>query len=87
MRCAASEAHESTFECRGAGSSFEGGQGIAGEQASCVNHRDAIGEQLDLGQSVGSEEQGSIALAKNLGLQETAKFGGGDSVQTARGLI
>ena len=87
MRGAAGEAHESVFESCGAGGSFEGGQRVAGEQTSRVDDRDAIGEQLDLGQSMGGEEQGSIAAAQDLRLQKAAKFGGGDSVQTARGLI
>lgn len=68
MRVAASEPQESFFESGGAGGVFEGGQSVAGEQAAGVDDGDAIGEQLDLGQSVGGEEQGSIAAAEDLGL-------------------
>jgi hypothetical protein len=41
--------HESAFESCGARDIFERGQGVANKQASGVDNRDAIGEQLDLG--------------------------------------
>jgi len=66
---------------------FESGQCVASEEAPGVDNRDAIGEKFDLGQSVRGEEQGSIAAAENLGLEEAAKFGSGDSVKAARGFI
>ena len=87
MRGAAGEVHESVFERCRTGASFESGQRVAGEQAPRVDDRDPIGELLDLRQRVGSEEQGSIAAAQDLGLQKAAKLRGGDSVQTARGFI
>ena len=87
MRGATGEAHESVFESCGAGGSLEGCQSVASEEAAGVDNRDAIGEQLDLGQRVRGEEQGSIAAAENLGLEEAAKFGSGDDVETSRWFI
>jgi len=83
----ARKAKESVFESSRASGSFECGQCIASEQASIVDNRDAVGEKLYLGQSVRGEEQGSIAEAQDLGLQEAAKLGSGDGIKTARWLI
>jgi hypothetical protein len=86
--CAApAEAEESFFERSSARAVLESGKCVASQKAPSVDNRDAIGEQLDLGQSVGGEEQGSIATAENLGLQKAAKFESGDSVQAARRFI
>lgn len=87
MWCASGEAHKSVFESSRAGDSFECGERIASEEASIVDNRDAVGEKFYLRQSVRGEEQGSIAEAQNLGLQEAAKFGSGDGVETAGWLI
>ncbi len=87
MRCASGEAHKGVFQSSGAGGLFEGSKSIASEQASIVDNRDAIGEKLNLRQSVRGEEKGSVAAAQNLGLQEAAKLGSGDGVKTARWLI
>jgi len=87
VRCASGEAHKGVFEISCAGGSFECSQSIASEQASIVDNGDAVGEKFYLGQSVRGKEQGSIAAAQNLGLQEAAKLGSGDGVKTARWLI
>jgi hypothetical protein len=87
VRCASREAHKDVFESCGAGGSFECSQSIASEQAPIVDNRDSVSEKFYLRQSVRGEEQGSIAAAQNLGLQEAAKLGSGDGVKTARWLI
>lgn len=81
------EAEEGVFERSGAGFVLESGQGVASEETPGANHRDAVGEQFDLRQSVRGEKKGSIAAAKDLRFQEAAKFGSSDGVQTARGFI
>ncbi len=83
----AGEAEECVFESRGAGGSFEGGKSVASEEASGVDHGDAVGEEFDLGQSVRGEEQRSIAAAEDFGFEEAAKIGGGDRVEAAGGFI
>lgn len=87
MRAAPGDAHENIFQGHSAGSPLEGGKRVAGEEAPGVDNCDTVGEQFDLWQSVGGEEQGSIAAAKHLGFEEAAKFGSGDSVQAARRFI
>ena len=52
MRSAPGEAQESVFQSGGAGGSFEGGERVAGEESPGIDNRNAIGEELNLGQSV-----------------------------------
>ena len=53
---------------------FEGCKCAASEKAAGVDNRDAVGEQLYLGQSVRREEQRGIPAAEDFGLQEVAKL-------------
>ena len=66
---------------------FSSAERTASQQASSVNDGDAIGEELDFRERVGSEEQSCLTGPENLGFQETAKLGGANGVETARRLI
>jgi len=59
----------------------------ASQQPAGVDYGHAIREQLDFGERVRGEEQGSPATAQHLRFQEAAKFRGGDGVEAARGLV
>jgi len=52
-----------------------------------IDDSHAIGKQFHLGEGVGGEEQGSVAVLENFGLEEAAEFGGGDGVEAARRLV
>ena len=85
--CVASEAEEGFFECGGGGLAHEGGGRVERDKATVLEDGDAIGEEFDLGEGVGSEKQRGLAGLHDLRFQEMAEGRGGDRVEAAGGLV
>jgi hypothetical protein len=78
---------KSFFKRGSAGAQLKIGDGIASEKAASVNHRHAVSEKLDFGESVRSEKQCSLPMVQDFRFKEAAKLRGGDSIEAARGLV
>jgi len=57
----AGEAEEGFFERRGGGLALEGRGRVERDKATVLEDGDAIGEEFDFGEGVGSEKQGRFA--------------------------
>lgn len=87
LRVAPGQAKKNFLEGSRTGAQLESREGIAGEQAAFLEDGDAVGEEFDFGQRVGSKKQGSIAAREELRFQEAAEIHGRDGVETSRRLI
>jgi len=59
--CVASEAEEGFFERARGGLALEGSGRVERNEAALLEDGDAIGEEFDFGEGVGSEKQGGFA--------------------------
>ena len=87
MRGAAGEFEESLIERSAGGLSQDRRRRIQLKQAPLINDRDAICECLDFRKSVRRKEKRHGPALHHLGLQVSAKFHRGKSIETARGFI
>ncbi len=85
--CVASEAEEGFFERGGGGLAFEGCGRVECDEATVLEDGDAIGEEFDFGEGVGSEKQRGFAGPHDLRFQEMAEGRGGDGVEAAGWLV
>src|SRR5256885_15179259 len=81
--CVASEAEEGFFERGGGGLAFEGCGRVECDEATVLEDGDAIGEEFDFGEGVGSEKQRGFAGPHDLRFQEMAEGRGGGSGEAA----
>jgi len=79
----ASEAEEGVFKCGRMGLMLEGSGRVERDEATVLEDRYAIGEELDFGEGVGSEKQRGLAGLHDVRFQEMAEGGGGDRVEAA----
>ena len=85
--CVAGEAEEGFFESGGGGLALERSGSVERDEATVMEDGDAIGEELDFGEGVGSEEQRACAGLQDLRFQEMAEGRGGDRVEAASWLV
>jgi len=57
----ASEAEEGFFECGGGGLAFEGRGRIERDEATVLEDGNALGEEFDFGEGMGSEKERGFA--------------------------
>lgn len=83
----AGESEEGLLQRCGVCALLQARDGVAREEFSAIEDRDAIGEKLDFLERVRGKEQSGVAGFQHTVLEKAAKLGGGNGIQAARGFI